>query len=156
MLFPPMPTIDRLLRRTLTIPTAGRGFIDLSGPVAAIVGEATVDDGLCTVFVHHTSASLLIQENADADVRRDLEAWSARIVQDGDPIFRHRDEGDDDMSAHVRSMLTATSVAVPIAAGRLDLGIWQAIYLWEHRRAPHTRRVSVVVVGCSPPEGVRA
>jgi secondary thiamine-phosphate synthase enzyme len=137
----------RIVRRSLTVATRGRGFVDVGADVDAIVADSGVEDGLCTVFVHHTSASLLIQENADPDVRRDFEAWFARLVTDGDALFRHRDEGDDDMSAHIRAALTATSLGIPIARGRLDLGRWQAIYLWEHRTSPHERRLSVVVVG---------
>jgi secondary thiamine-phosphate synthase enzyme len=137
----------RVVRRSLTVATRGRGFVDVGADVAAIVADSGVVDGLCTVFVHHTSASLLIQENADPDVRRDLEAWFARLVIDGDALFRHRDEGDDDMSAHIRAALTATSLGIPVAGGCLDLGRWQALYLWEHRTSPHARRLSVVVVG---------
>jgi secondary thiamine-phosphate synthase enzyme len=103
--------------------------------------------GLCTVFVHHTSASLIISENADADVRRDLDAFMARLVPDGDAIFRHTAEGPDDMPSHVRSALTQTSLGIPIARGRCDLGTWQGLYLWEHRRAAHQRRITVTLVG---------
>lgn len=134
------------MRAQLTVETHGRGLVDVTAQVAALVQASGVVDGLCTIFVHHTSASLLVSENADPAVRRDLDAFFARLVQDGDPLFRHTDEGPDDMSAHVRSALTATSLGVPVAAGRLDLGQWQAVYLWEHRHAPHARRLSVVVV----------
>lgn len=134
------------MRAQLTVETHGRGLVDVTAQVAALVQASGVADGLCTIFVHHTSASLLVSENADPAVRRDLDAFFARLVQDGDPLFRHTDEGPDDMSAHVRSALTATSLGVPVAAGRLDLGQWQAVYLWEHRHAPHARRLSVVVV----------
>lgn len=132
------------MRESFTIDTKGRGFVDITARVDALVRKSGVPDGLCTVFVHHTSASLIINENADPTVRSDLEAFLGRLVVDGDPIFRHTDEGPDDMSAHVRSVLTATTVGIPIAASRLDLGTWQAIYLWEHRQAPHARRISVV------------
>lgn len=132
------------MRESFTVDTKGRGFVDLTARVDALVRKSGVADGLCTVFVHHTSASLIINENADPTVRSDLEAFLGRLVVDGDPIFRHTDEGPDDMSAHVRSVLTATTVGIPIANGRLDLGTWQAIYLWEHRQAPHSRRISVV------------
>jgi secondary thiamine-phosphate synthase enzyme len=137
----------RVVRRSLAIATRGRGFVDVTADVGAAVVASGVVDGLCTVFVHHTSASLLIQENADVDVQRDLEAWFSRLVVDGDPLFRHREEGDDDMSAHIRATLTATSLSIPVAAARLDLGRWQAVYLWEHRSLPHERRLSVVVMG---------
>jgi secondary thiamine-phosphate synthase enzyme len=132
---------------TLVIETAGRGLTDITGRVREVVADAQVTGGLCTVFCHHTSASLLINEGADPSVRRDLEAWLSRLVKDGDPLFTHTDEGHDDMSAHVRTALTQTSLSVPLAAGTLDLGTWQALYLWEHRERPHARRVSVVVIG---------
>ena len=131
----------------LRLRTPGRGALEITGEVDAIVREGGLDDGLATVFVHHTSASLIVCENADPTVMRDLEAFLARLVPDGDPLFRHTAEGPDDMPAHVRSVLTATSLQVPVRAGRLDLGTWQGIWLYEHRAAPHTRRVSVTVVG---------
>jgi secondary thiamine-phosphate synthase enzyme len=134
-----------ILRESFHVDTPGKALVDVTARVDAVVKSSGVQDGLCTVFVHHTSASLLINENADPDVRRDLEAWLSRLVVDGDPIFRHTDEGPDDMSAHVRAALTATTLSIPVAGGRCDLGTWQAIYLWEHRSAPHKRRISVVV-----------
>lgn len=134
-------------RDDFVVHTEGRGTIDITRKVADIVARAGVDEGLATVFVHHTSASLFINENADPDVRADLERFLSRLVPDGDPIFRHVAEGDDDMPSHVKSVLTAVSLAVPVAGGRLDLGTWQGLYLWEHRLAPHRRRVSVTVVG---------
>jgi secondary thiamine-phosphate synthase enzyme len=106
-----------------------------------------VGEGLCTLFVHHTSASLVVCENADPDVRRDLEAWLSRAVPDGDALYRHTCEGPDDMPAHVRSALTATSLSIPVRGGRLDLGTWQGVYLYEHRHRGHRRRVSLTVVG---------
>ena len=115
--------------------------------MSEVVSELGPDDGLCHLFVHHTSASLIIQENADPDVRRDLEAYFARLVPDGDPLFLHTEEGPDDMSAHIRSVLTATQLTIPVTRGRLDLGTWQGVYLWEHRTAPHQRRVTVTVLG---------
>ncbi|MCC7108137.1 MAG: YjbQ family protein [Deltaproteobacteria bacterium] len=135
------------MRESFEVETTGRGLLDLTARVRAVVAKSTVQDGLATVFVHHTSASLLINENADPAVLRDLEAWMSRLVADGDPLFTHTDEGPDDMSAHVRSALTQSSLGVPVANGQLDLGTWQAIYLWEHRHRPHRRRVSVVVLG---------
>ncbi len=131
---------------TITIETHGRGLIDVTARVREAVTAAGVSDGLCHVFIHHTSASLLIGENADPDVLADLEAFFGRLVRDGDPLFRHDAEGPDDMPAHVRSVLTATSVSVPLAGGRLLLGTWQAIYLWEHRHRPHTRRLTISLV----------
>lgn len=135
------------MRESFEIETTGRGLFDLTARVRAVVARSGVTDGLATVFVHHTSASLLINENADPAVLHDLEAWMSRLVKDGDPLFTHTDEGPDDMSAHVRSALTQSSLGVPVANGQLDLGTWQAIYLWEHRHRPHRRRVSVVVLG---------
>ena len=115
--------------------------------MAALVERSGVEDGLCVVFLLHTSASLIVCENADPDVRRDLEAWFARAVPDGDPLFRHVAEGPDDMPAHVRAALTQTSITVPVARGRLELGTWQGLYLYEHRLAPQRRRISVTLVG---------
>ena len=127
--------------------TRGRGIYDVTEQVQRAVREANVQNGLCTVFVHHTSASLLINENADPDVHRDLEAFMARLVPDGDALFRHVAEGPDDMPSHVRSVLTQTSLGIPVARGRCDLGTWQGIYLWEHRHAGHRRRLTVTVIG---------
>lgn len=131
---------------TFVVPTAGRGFTDLTGDVTRIVGQASADRGLANVFLHHTSASLILCENADPDVRRDLEAWMSRLVEDGDRLFSHRAEGPDDMAAHIRSILTTNSLSVPVADGQPMLGTWQGIYLWEHRYRSHRRRVTVTVV----------
>jgi secondary thiamine-phosphate synthase enzyme len=133
--------------RALSIETPGRGFTNLTGVVSGVVADARALHGLCTVFVHHTSASLLVQENADPAVRADLEAWFSRLIVDGDALFTHTDEGPDDMSAHVRSALTQVSVGIPIAKGHLDLGTWQALYLWEHRKSAHRRRLTVTIIG---------
>ena len=134
-------------QREFSIDTEGRGTYDLTRQIAAVVSESGLSAGLCNVFVHHTSASLIVTENADPDVRGDLERYLSRLVEDGDPIFQHRDEGPDDMSAHVRSVLTQTSVTLPVAGSRLSLGTWQGLYLWEHRTSPHRRRVTVTVTG---------
>ncbi len=134
-------------RGDLTIATKGRGTYDITSDVAKIVDASAVRDGLATVFVHHTSASLIVCENADPSVRRDLETFAKKLVPDGDPMFTHDAEGDDDMPAHVRSVLTQTSIGVPIVGGRLALGTWQGLYLWEHRTSPHRRSVSVTVLG---------
>jgi len=134
-------------RGELTIATRGRGTYELTDRIAEIVRASSAHEGLATVFIHHTSASLIVCENVDPSVRRDLEAFVARLVPDGDPMFSHDAEGDDDMPAHVRSVLTQTSIGVPIANGRLALGTWQGVYLWEHRKAPHERRVTVSIVG---------
>jgi secondary thiamine-phosphate synthase enzyme len=136
-----------IYQSSFSIATRGRGTYDVTDSVQAAVRESNVGEGLCTVFVHHTSASLIITENADPVVRRDLDAFLARLVPDGDPLFRHVDEGPDDMPSHVRSVLTQTSLGIPIASGRCDLGTWQGIFVWEHRTAPHTRRVSITVLG---------
>ncbi len=134
-------------RGEFAVGTSGRGTRDITDEVARIVAKSGASVGLATVWVHHTSASLIICENADSAVRRDLEAFFARMVPDGDRLFTHTAEGDDDMPAHVRSVLTQTSIGIPIHEGRLELGTWQGIYLWEHRTTPHRRRVSVTVIG---------
>jgi len=134
-------------RGQLTVATRGRGTYDITREVGAVVAASGIRDGLATVFVHHTSASLIVCENADPAVRRDLEAFVSRLVPDGDRLFTHTDEGDDDMPAHVRTVLTLTSIGVPVEAKRLALGTWQGLYLWEHRKAAHERRISVTVVG---------
>lgn len=131
----------------LEVATRGRGIVDITAQVQAVVQRSAVRTGLCHLFIHHTSASLIVTENADPEVHRDLERFMARLVPDGDPLFKHDDEGPDDMPAHVRSVLTQTSLAVPVVDGRCDLGTWQGLYVWEHRHAPHRRRVTVTVVG---------
>ncbi len=132
---------------TLSVRTRGRGTYDLSEQVAGVVRSSRVRTGLCHIFVQHTSASLMLCENADPTVRRDLEAFLSRMVPDGDPIYQHTAEGPDDMPAHVRTVLTHSGLSIPVAGGRCALGVWQGIYLWEHRRAPRQRRVSVTVNG---------
>ena len=131
----------------LQFSTRGRGTRDITGEVARVVAQAGVEVGLAHVFVQHTSCSLTITENADPDVRRDLETILARLAPDGDPAYRHDAEGPDDMSAHVRGMLTSTGLSVPVGGGRLLLGAWQGIYLWEHRTSAHRRSVVVTVLG---------
>ena len=132
---------------SVTVSTHGRGPVELTARVQAIVGESGVACGLCHVFVHHTSASLMLCENADPDVLRDLETFMRDLAPDGDPRFRHTAEGPDDMPAHVRSVLTQAGLAIPVHGGRCDLGTWQGVYLWEHRTAPHRRRITVTVQG---------
>ena len=127
--------------------TKGRGTQDITRAVADVVAASGNACGLVQVFVQHTSCSLTITENADPDVRRDLDTVLERLAPDGDPAYRHRDEGPDDMSAHVRNVLTDTGITVPVGGGRLLLGTWQGIYLWEHRSAPHRRTVVVTVIG---------
>ena len=139
-----------MLRQALheiVIPTRGRGFYELTGNVADWVTQQDCTSGLVTLHLRHTSASLLIQENADPDVRRDLENFFARLVPDGDPLFSHTLEGDDDMPAHVRTALTAVNLSIPVSRGRLVLGTWQGIYLWEHRRSPHSRIITAHFIG---------
>jgi secondary thiamine-phosphate synthase enzyme len=134
-------------QETLSIATKGRGFVDVSSKIEAVVAASGVKTGLCTVFIQHTSASLVIQENAAPSVRRDLERWIAGVAPEDAEAYEHDDEGIDDMPAHLRSAMTRTSEVVPVTNGRLALGTWQAIYLWEHRRAPHTRSLVVHVLG---------
>ncbi len=134
-------------RGELTVPTSKRGTYDITSQVAHIVRESRVARGLATVFIHHTSASLIISENADPVVRADLERFAARLVPDGDALFQHDAEGPDDMPAHVRSVLTQTSIGIPIHGGKLELGVWQGLYVWEHRTHPHTRKVTVTILG---------
>jgi len=125
----------------IVVAARGRGLHEITGEVEDWIARNKFREGLLTLHVQHTSASLLIQENADPDVRRDLEAFFQRLVPDGDRIFVHTMEGDDDMPAHVRAALTAVNLSIPVHAGRLALGTWQGIYLWEHRTHPHTRHV---------------
>lgn len=131
--------------RPLTIQSTAQGLVEITSAVEEVVASSGIVEGLCTVFIQHTSASLLIQENADPSARRDLDAWLARLVPEDDPLYTHTAEGPDDMPAHVKSALTATSLGVPVASGRLALGTWQGIYLWEHRHRGGARRVLVHV-----------
>jgi secondary thiamine-phosphate synthase enzyme len=131
----------------IEIRTPGRGFQNISGELQNAVQQSGVRDGLCNVFLRHTSASLLITENADPDVRVDLENWIQKIAPDGDPAYFHSMEGPDDMPAHIRSVLTASELTIPVRNGRLALGTWQGAYLWEHRTRPHHRRLDVTVIG---------
>ena len=131
----------------LTLATRGRGLYDFTRQVEAWIAGSGFKDGLVTLHLRHTSASLLIQENADPDVRADLDRFFERLVPDGDPLFEHTCEGADDMPAHVRTALTTVNLSLPLQAGRLALGTWQGIYLWEHRRAAHSRRVALHFVG---------
>lgn len=133
-------------QQRITISTHGRGTQDITRQVQAVIDAGHITAGLCTVFIQHTSASLMITENADPDVRTDLETWMAKTVRDGDRDFVHTAEGDDDMSAHVRTVLTETTVTVPVTDGRLALGTWQGIYLWEHRARAHQRNLVVTVL----------
>ena len=136
-----------ILQRIVEIHSAGRGTSDISAEIERVVTDSGVTTGICHVFTHHTSASLIISENADPSVRRDLERFMSRIVPDGDPSFEHDAEGPDDMPAHIRAVLTTTGLSVPISAGRLALGTWQGVYLWEHRHRPHRRQITITVMG---------
>lgn len=142
-----MEPVLRHHHERLRVSTPGRATVDITAKVQAAVARAEVDHGQCTVFVHHTSASLIICENADPAVRRDLEAFASRLVPDGDRLYTHTAEGPDDMPAHVRSVLTQCSLTIPVAGGRADLGTWQGVYLWEHRHAAHARTVTISVLG---------
>lgn len=132
---------------TLAITTRGRGFTDLTVKVSGVVEASGVESGLCLIFVQHTSASLVIQENADPAVRRDMEKWIGRIAPEDARAYEHDDEGPDDMPAHLRAAMTNISETIPVTKGRLALGTWQALYLWEHRKSPHTRTIVVHVQG---------
>ncbi len=129
------------------IKTQGRGTIEITSEVQQVVRSTGVETGLCSVFLHHTSASLIICENADPSVRSDLERYAARLVPDGDPLFEHTLEGPDDMPAHIRTILTQSSLMIPVARRRCDLGTWQGLFLWEHRAQGHRRSVTVTVLG---------
>jgi secondary thiamine-phosphate synthase enzyme len=137
----------RQAHTVLSLTTRGRGLLDFTHQVAAWLAQTGLREGLLTLFVRHTSASLLIQENADPGVQRDLERFFARLVPDGDGLFEHDEEGPDDMPAHVRSALTQTQLSIPLVQGRLVLGTWQGIYLYEHRRRAHRREVVLHLIG---------
>jgi secondary thiamine-phosphate synthase enzyme len=134
-------------QQTLSFKTSGRSTTNITNDVQQIVAQSGIETGTCHVFVQHTSASLMLCENADPDVRRDLETYMQHIVPDGNPMFRHQDEGPDDMSAHIRTVLTNPDLTLPVSKNRCDLGVWQGVYLWEHRTHPHHRRVIVTVMG---------
>jgi len=134
-------------QQQLRFSTRGRGTSNISHEVSDVIRNSGIRQGVCQVFIHHTSASLILCENADPAVRTDLETFMKRIVPDGDSMFQHVDEGPDDMPAHVRTVLTQSSLSIPVDGGRDTLGTWQGIYLWEHRTHPHNRRVTVTVMG---------
>jgi secondary thiamine-phosphate synthase enzyme len=136
-----------IVQETFEIATRGRAFESLTSRVESILAKSGVRSGLCNVFTQHTSASLLITENADSAVRRDLERFMQRVAPDGSPEYEHDTEGPDDMPAHIRSVLTSATLTVPIAASALQLGTWQGIYLWEHRHAGHRRQIIVTLTG---------
>jgi secondary thiamine-phosphate synthase enzyme len=136
-----------VFQKTLTFQTRGRGTTDITAEVQRAVAASDIRKGICTVFLQHTSASLILCENADPDVRRDLETLLSRLAPDGDPAYVHDTEGPDDMAAHARSILTSNSLTIPVADGKLMLGTWQGLYLYEHRHAGHARSVVVTVMG---------
>lgn len=137
----------KLVQHQLTVISRGPGLYELTDEVTQWLGQQAITNGLLTIFLPHTSASLLIQENADPDVRRDLEAFFKRLVPEDDSLYLHMTEGPDDMPAHIKAALTQVQLSVPVTAGRLGLGTWQGIYLFEHRRAPHRRQVSLTLIG---------
>ncbi len=136
-----------IAQHELQVRTGGRGTYDISRDVQAFVRDSGITAGVCQVFIRHTSASLMLCENADPAVLRDMETFMSRTIPDGDPMFTHTAEGPDDMPAHVRSVLTQSDLNLPVIGGRCALGTWQGIFLWEHRHAPHTRRVVITVQG---------
>jgi secondary thiamine-phosphate synthase enzyme len=137
----------RLAQHQLTVATAGAGLHEITPAVTQWVGQQEIAQGLLTIFLPHTSASLLIQENADPDVRRDLEAFFQRLVPEDPDLYLHTTEGPDDMPAHIKAALTQVQLGVPVSAGKLGLGTWQGVYLFEHRKAPHRRQVSLTLIG---------
>ncbi len=137
----------RQILNTISIGTRGRGIYEFTSEVRKILRDSEIKDGLLTLHVRHTSASLLIQENADPTVRVDLENFFARLVPDGDPAYEHDMEGPDDMPAHIRSAITPVNLSIPVQHGDLALGVWQGIYLWEHRTHPHRRQISIHILG---------
>ncbi|UCG74284.1 MAG: YjbQ family protein [Chromatiales bacterium] len=136
-----------IVQREIVVDTPGRGTTDVTREIQRVVAESGITAGTCQVFLQHTSASLMLCENADPDVRRDLDAFMARLVPDGDSLYRHQSEGPDDMPAHVRSVLTHSSLSLPVNGGACALGTWQGVYLWEHRTRSHRRRLLVTVHG---------
>jgi secondary thiamine-phosphate synthase enzyme len=136
-----------IFQKTLSLSTLGRGTSNITRQIEEVINQSDVKIGLVNIFVHHTSASLILCENADPTVRSDLEYFMEKITPDGDPMYEHRDEGPDDMSAHVRTVLTDSSLSIPVNNGSTMLGIWQGIYLWEHRTHPHSRKLTVTIYG---------
>lgn len=128
---------------TLRIRTPGSGLHEITEEVITALNSLGVSNGLCTIFIRHTSASLIIQENADPSARRDLERWLNRLVPEGDPLYTHTAEGPDDMPSHIKAILTSTTLSIPFVSGQLVLGRWQGIYVWEHRTSPHTREIVI-------------
>ena len=136
-----------LEQQRLSFPTPGRGTYNISRQINEVIEKSAISAGICHLFIQHTSASLILCENADPMVRTDLDNYMARLVQDGDKLFQHTDEGADDMAAHIRTVLTQSSLSIPVSGGKCDLGIWQGIYLWEHRTSPHKRDIAITIMG---------
>ena len=136
-----------LTQHSLTVRTAGRGFTEVTARVQDLVAASKARTGICQLFLRHTSASLCLTENADPEVRRDLERWASRLAPDGDPLFRHDTEGPDDMPAHARNLLAGYQLSLPVRDGSLALGTWQGVYVWEHRAQGHSREVVVTILG---------
>ena len=136
-----------VFQKSISISTLGRGTSNITRQIEELVSQSGIQIGLANIFVHHTSASLILCENADSTVRSDLEYFMEKITPDGDPMYEHIDEGPDDMSAHVRTVLTDSRLSIPIKSGCTMLGVWQGIYLWEHRTHPHHRRLTITVYG---------
>jgi secondary thiamine-phosphate synthase enzyme len=134
-------------QQQLRFSTRGRGTSNISRDIDTVIRSSGIHQGICQIFIHHTSASLILCENADPTVRTDLERFMKKIVPDGDSLYQHIDEGPDDMPAHIRTVLTQSTLSIPVDQGRNTLGTWQGIYLWEHRTHPHQRRVTVTVMG---------
>lgn len=136
-----------VIQKTITVQTLGRGTQEITHSVNDVLTGAAVTRGICHLFIHHTSASLILCENADPVVRTDLETFMSKVVPDGDPMFRHTAEGPDDMPAHIRTVLTDSGLTIPVSQGRCLLGTWQGIYLWEHRHQAHSRKITITLYG---------
>ena len=136
-----------LSQTKLRFSTTGRGTYNITEQIEESINKSGIKSGICHIFIQHTSASLILCENADKTVREDLETYMAKLVKDGDSMYKHKDEGPDDMAAHIRTILTQSSLSIPIQKGRCDLGIWQGVFLWEHRTHPHKRDVAVTILG---------
>jgi len=137
----------KTFQQTISVNSLGRGTYNISRDIENIIHSSQIRTGLCNIFIKHTSASLIISENADPDVRHDLETFMEKIAPDGDHSYLHRDEGPDDMPAHIRTVLTQTAITIPVTDGKAGLGIWQGVYCWEHRTHPHNRTIIVTVSG---------
>ena len=136
-----------IFQQQIKIQTQGRSTTNITGDIDSVIQASKINTGLCHIFIQHTSASLIITENADPDVRRDLEYYFSKYIQDGDPNYRHNMEGDDDMAAHIRTVLTQTEITIPLTQGNPGLGTWQGVFLWEHRSNPHRRKIMITVSG---------